>query len=76
VWTGVSVIMLLAGICAMVWYYAGIGYIRPAENAPADDPLLGAKVTPSQKAAVKYFWVVAALILVPEQAQFEWELWS
>jgi nitric oxide reductase subunit B len=63
VWTGVSVIMLLAGICAMVWYYAGRPYRRAAEDVPSQDPLMGSQVTSSQKAAVKYFWVVAALIL-------------
>jgi nitric oxide reductase subunit B len=64
VWTGVSVIMLLAGICAMVWWYAS----RTAEEHPGplpnEDPLRGWAATPSQKATIKYFWVVAALILV------------
>ena len=31
---------------------------------PANDPLLGSAPTPSQRAVVKYFWIVAALILV------------
>ena len=62
-WTGVSIIMLLAGICAMVWWYAA--------QKPKSFPLhfrttipweLGA--TPSQRATLKYFWVVSALILV------------
>ena len=64
VWTGVSIIMLLAGISAMVWWYA----IRKAEEnspeLPSDDPLGAWVATPSQKATVKYFWTVAALILV------------
>jgi nitric oxide reductase subunit B len=64
VWTGVSIILLLAGIGAMAWWYAK----RPREHAvdevPADDPLLGAVSTPSQRATVKYFWTVSALILV------------
>ena len=33
-------------------------------DAPANDPVLGSMATPSQRALVKYFWVVAALILV------------
>lgn len=64
VWTGVSIIMLLAGISAMVWWYAAR---REVEEPlmPADvDPLGGWQATPSQKATLKYFWVVAALILV------------
>lgn len=64
VWTGVSIIMLLAGICAMVWYYVSRPYQPGPEEVPATDPLLGARATPSQLACVKYFWVVSALILV------------
>jgi nitric oxide reductase subunit B len=64
VWTGVSVIMLLAGICAMVWWYASKADEGHAGPLPEEDPLRGWAATPSQKATVKYFWVVAALILV------------
>ncbi len=64
VWTGVSIIMLLTGICVMVWYYASRPYSPAAEKLPETDPLMGAKATPSQLAVVKYFWVVSALILV------------
>jgi nitric oxide reductase subunit B len=64
VWTGVSILMLLAGICGMVWYYASSQYRPEASPAPATDPLFGATATPSQRAAVKYFWTVAAMILV------------
>ncbi|MEZ6150461.1 MAG: nitric-oxide reductase large subunit [Pirellulaceae bacterium] len=64
VWTGVSVIVLLAGISAMAWWYAS----RKEEEAEgpqhASDPLALWEATPSQKATIKYFWVVAALILV------------
>ncbi len=31
---------------------------------PTGDPLLGYQATPSQRATVKYFWIVAALLLV------------
>lgn len=64
VWTGVSIIMLLAGICAMVWYYVSRPFRETAGDVPATDPLIGANPTPSQLAAVKYFWIVSALILV------------
>ena len=64
VWTGVSVIMLLAGIGAMVWWYASQRHERPTEPVPETDPILGWKATPSQQATVKYFWVVSAMILV------------
>jgi nitric oxide reductase subunit B len=61
-WTGVSIIMLLAGICAMVWWYASQKE-EPREEVPALDPLRSWKPTPSQHATLKYFWVVSALIL-------------
>ena len=64
VWTGVSIILLLAGIAAMVWYYAGRRVEGPLGSIPTGDPLLGYKATPSQLATVKYFWTVAALFLV------------
>ena len=64
VWTGVSIIMLLAGISGMVWWYAS----RKAEEddlpVPEADPLGHWIATPSQKATIKYFWTVSALILV------------
>src|SRR5512138_1668407 len=61
-WTGFSVIMLLAGIGLMVWYHASrkengdLGH-----EIPATDPLSDAVQTPSMKATLKYFWVVTAL---------------
>jgi nitric oxide reductase subunit B len=62
-WTGVSILMLLAGICALVWWYAS-QKAHPIEAVPAADPLAAWQATPSQNATLKYFWVVAALFLV------------
>jgi nitric oxide reductase subunit B len=64
VWTGVSIIMLLAGISAMVWWYASRRAEEAASVLPEADPLGSWQPTPSQRATLKYFWVVAALILV------------
>ena len=64
VWTGVSIILLLAGIGVMASYYASARDHAPLPPPPANDPLLGSVPTPSQRAVVKYFWVVSALILV------------
>jgi len=67
IWSILSVILLLAGVGGMVWYYAAL---RGKENhedegiAPEKDPLLNIKSTPSMRATLKYFWVVAALIVV------------
>jgi nitric oxide reductase subunit B len=63
-WTGVSIIMLLAGICAMTWWYAAQKNEGPPYAVPAKDPLANWVATPSQRATLKYFWVVAALLLV------------
>ncbi len=62
-WTGFSVIILLAGIGLMIWYYAS----RKEEEElkpPTSHPLKDIGQTPSQKATLKYFWVVTLLILV------------
>ena len=65
VWTGVSIIMLLAGISAMAWWYASRNEDDETAGMPIDaDPLARWEATPSQQATIKYFWVVAALILV------------
>src|SRR6266702_685706 len=63
-WTGVSIIMLLAGICAMVWWYASETKEEQQLSVPAVDPLASWQATPSQRATLKYFWIVSALILV------------
>jgi len=64
-WTGFSVILLLAGIGLLAWYYASNkeDEVHP-ELIPDKDPLLGLEPTPSMKATLKYFWVVTALIVV------------
>jgi nitric oxide reductase subunit B len=63
VWTGVSIILLLAGIGLMASWYASRKKGLPHPPAPKDDPLLVSVATPSQRAVVKYFWTVAALIV-------------
>ena len=64
VWTGVSIIMLLAGVSAMAWWYASRRAASEESSPPESDPLELWKATPSQQATVKYFWVVSALILL------------
>src|SRR4051812_33341138 len=63
VWTGVSIIVLLAGIGAMAWWHASRKEEEPLGDIPANDPLLRSTPTPSQRAVVKYFWTVSGLIL-------------
>ena len=64
-WTGFSVILLLAGIGMLAFYYASNREAEiDTEDLPEKDPLLGLQPTPSMKATLKYFWVVTALMIV------------
>ena len=64
-WTGFSVIILLAGIGLLAFYYASNREEDvDEEHIPDQDPLLGLKPTPSMKATLKYFWIVTALMLL------------
>lgn len=65
IWTGFSVIVLLAGIGLLAYYYASNKEEEMDHSElPKKDPLLGLSPTPSMKATLKYFWVVTALIVV------------
>ena len=63
-WSVVSVIVLLAGVGAMIWHNARQRHLEGDDQAPVPgrDPLLAIKITPSMRATLKYFWVVVALI--------------
>jgi nitric oxide reductase subunit B len=63
-WTGVSILMLLAGIGGFIWWYAAQKPEGEPADLPKEDPLGSWRSFPSQIATLKYFWVVAALILV------------
>jgi nitric oxide reductase subunit B len=62
-WSMASIILLLAGIAAMLWLHRSDADEDPAA-VPKADPLLGAKATPSMKATRKYFFVVIGLMLL------------
>jgi len=64
VWSVISFVLLLAGIGGMVWYFASQTRSEAHELLPESDPLLGLGPTPSQRATIKYFFVVAALWVV------------
>ncbi len=64
VWTGVSVIALIAGIGGMIWFFVGTWKKESFDGAPDNDPLIGGALTPSQKATVKYFLIVTLLFLL------------
>jgi nitric oxide reductase subunit B len=63
VWSMVSVVLLLAGIAAMLWVHGNAKHEEPCEPL-ATDPFLGAKATPSMKATRKYFFAVIGLMLL------------
>jgi nitric oxide reductase subunit B len=62
-WSMVSIILLLAGIAAMLWLHGRADHEEEAQ-VPKADPLLGAKATPSMKATRKYFFIVIGLMLL------------
>ena len=62
IWSIASIILLIGGIAALVWFHTS----RKEEadpTAPPSDPLLALKATPSMRATLKYFYVVIGLIL-------------
>ncbi len=64
-WSIISIILLLLGIGGLVWYHnlhADDGEVL--KDVPKLDPLLGYKPTPSQKATLKYFFVVGGLFVL------------
>jgi len=67
-WSIISIILLLAGIGGIVWYYASQfddwrEQSEPESGVAKQDFIENTKVTPSMRATAKYFWVVTALFL-------------
>lgn len=68
-WSIFSILLLLAGIGGLVWYYAKQydswrDDLEPEGGFAKEDILESSTITPSMRATAKYFWVVAALFLV------------
>lgn len=64
-WSIISFILLLAGIGAMVWYHSSHDEEEEVpEETPEQDPFLGFESTPSQRATLKYFFIVGALFML------------
>ena len=63
-WSMTSVILLLAGIGALVWWKAFRKHDEPAVDTPASDPLAGITMTPSMRAVAKYIGVIVLLFIV------------
>lgn len=62
VWSIISIILLMAGIGFLVWGWAFVKKDDEEESTPpAEDPVKGFDLTPSQKALGKYLLVVVGL---------------
>ena len=60
-WSILSFILLLAGIGGLVWWNASRQETDFHPAFPVKDPFLSLQATPSQRATLKYFFVVIAL---------------
>jgi len=65
-WSIASIIFLLSGVGALVWYYAKQFTIWDADQEPEDgfatqDIMDTTTITPSMHATAKYFWLVCAM---------------
>lgn len=62
-WSMVSIVFLIAGIGALVWYKLARDRAESEPEPPARDPLDAVTVTPSMRAVGKYAFVVVAMFL-------------
>ena len=62
-WSLFSIVLMIAGIGALAWYHASLKH-EPLPQPSANDPLLSAKLTPSQRAVGKYFLTALGLFLL------------
>src|SRR6185437_3395539 len=60
IWSMVSIILLIAGTAAMIWWHSA-NPEGEVPTPPAADPLLQAVATPSMKATRKYFFVLIGM---------------
>ena len=68
-WSIISILLLLAGIGGLVWYYVRQfddwrKDIEPEDGFAKQDLMASAEITPSMRATAKYFWMVIALFVV------------
>ena len=62
-WSMVSIVLLIAGIGAMLWVHGSTKHEADPE-LPKTDPFLGAVATPSMMATRKYFFAVIGLLML------------
>lgn len=61
IWSLVSIILLIAGVGALIWAWAFLRKEHAEPVAPKQDPISLVKLTPSQRSLGKYLFVVVAL---------------
>ncbi|NJN64267.1 MAG: nitric-oxide reductase large subunit [Acidobacteria bacterium] len=61
VWSMISIVALLAGVGAIVWWSAFRGGHDEAATPPGTDPMRSIAITPSMRAVAKYLGVVVAV---------------
>lgn len=64
IWSILSILLLIAGIGALVWYKSFTEKREDLPEPPATDPLDGFALTPSMKAVAKYAVTVVALFVL------------
>ncbi|WDE00772.1 nitric-oxide reductase large subunit [Thalassomonas actiniarum] len=62
-WSMFSIILMIAGIGALVWYHASLKH-EPLPTPSKTDPLLSLDIKPSQRAVFKYFLTAIGLFLL------------
>ncbi len=67
IWTFVSVVLLIAGIGALCWFFLRerqewMRDAEPESGVPDNNPLVGTVTTPSMRGVVKYIWTVVLLL--------------
>ncbi len=67
-WSIGSIVLLLAGVGGLVWYYvrqfdSWRNDLEPEDGYATEDLMDAAVCTPSMRATAKYFWVVTVLFL-------------
>jgi nitric oxide reductase subunit B len=63
-WTMASIVLLLAGVGAVIWRMAFKGEGEPEVEAPRTDPTAALVITPSMRAVAKYLVAVIGLFAV------------
>jgi nitric oxide reductase subunit B len=63
-WSLVSIVLLLAGIGALVWYRVATEGSEPPHEPPRTDPLDGLPLTPSMKATAFFSGTVVLLLVL------------